>query len=91
MASAYNLLLAQISMAITRHPAPAAAGVLEIQSLTTHAAGEVLRSIPGGLPELPGAELMEWRGFVQGIVNRAGGSGFIIGAHDPLGRGISVA
>ncbi|MDA1217700.1 MAG: hypothetical protein O3B38_05865 [Chloroflexi bacterium] len=75
-------------MAITRHPAPAAAGMLEIKSLKTHAAGEVLRSIPGGLPELPGAELLEWRGFVQGIVNRAGGSRFIIGAHDPLGRGI---
>ncbi|MDA0699282.1 MAG: hypothetical protein O3B16_05515 [Chloroflexi bacterium] len=76
-------------MAITRHPAPA--GVLEIKSLETHAAGEVLRSIPGGLPELPGADLLEWRGFVQGIVNRAGGSRFIIGAHDPLGRGILVA
>ena len=75
-------------MAITRHPAPATAGVLEIKSLETHAAGEVLRIIPIGLPELPGAVLLEWRGFVQGIVNRAGGSRFIIGAHDPLGRGI---
>ena len=91
MASAYNLLAAQISMAIIRHPAPAAAGVLEIKSLETHAAGEVLRSIPGGRPELRGADLLERCGFMQGIVNRAGESRFISGAHDPLGCGILVA
>ncbi|MQC25195.1 MAG: hypothetical protein DWG81_04540 [Chloroflexi bacterium] len=91
MASAYNLLAAQISMAITRHPAPAAAGMLANKSLKTHAAGEVLRISPGGWTELRGAALLERCGFVQGIVNRAGGSRFIIGAHDPLGRGILVA
>ena len=78
-------------MAITRHPAPAAAGVLEIKSLKTHAAGEVLRIFPGGRPELRGADLLERCGFMQGIVNRAGESRFISGAHDPLGRGILVA
>ena len=65
--------------------------MLEIKSLKTHAAGEVLRSILGCLPELPNADLLDRRGFVQGIVHRAGGSRFISGAHDPLGRGILVA
>ena len=65
--------------------------MLKIKSLETHAAGEVLRIIPGCRPKLPNADLLDRRGFVQGIVNRAGGSRFIIGAHDPLGRGILVA
>ena len=62
--------------------------MLKIKSLETHAAGEVLRIIPGGRPELRGADPLERSGFVQRIVNRAGESRFISGAHDPLGRGI---
>ena len=65
--------------------------MLEIKSLKTHAAGEVLRIILGGRPELRGADPLERSGFVQRIVNRAGGSRFISGAHDPLGRGILFA
>ena len=62
--------------------------MIKIKSLKTHAAGEELRSIPGGRPELRGADPLEWSGFVQRMVNRAVGSRFISGAHDPLGRGI---
>ena len=65
--------------------------MLEIKSLKTHAAGEVLRIFPGGRPELRGADLLERCGFMQGIVNRVDESRFISGAHDPLGRGILVA
>ncbi len=42
-----------------------AAGALAIRTLDAHAAGEPLRIITGGLPELPGATMLERRRYMR--------------------------
>jgi proline racemase len=42
-----------------------AAGALRISTLDAHAAGEPLRIITGGLPELPGATMLERRRYMR--------------------------
>lgn len=42
-----------------------AAGALTLMTLDAHAAGEPLRIITGGLPELPGATILERRRYMR--------------------------
>src|SRR5215210_3877206 len=44
---------------------PARAGVNVLTAIDAHTAGEPLRIITGGLPELPGATMLERRNYLQ--------------------------
>lgn len=47
-------------------PGPAPAGALRITTLEAHTAGEPLRIVLGGFPEVPGATILEKRRYLRG-------------------------
>ena len=51
---------------------PAQTDALTITTLDVHAAGEPLRIVTGGLPELPGATILERRRYIREHLDHAG-------------------